>query len=158
MQITIISGGQTGVDRAALDVARLLNIPHQGWCPKGRLAEDGVIPASFNLKETASDQYDERTDLNVRDSDGTVIFSLGKTLKGGSLWTQRCAIQRNKPYIHITLPRSPGQEQVCMKRLREFIESYQLININFAGPRASQEAGVYTIVYNMLSRFFADLA
>jgi len=73
--LTFISGGQTGVDRAALEWAVANGIPHGGWCPKGRKAEDGTIPTQFQLKETANDDYSMRTRRNVHDSGGTVIFS-----------------------------------------------------------------------------------
>lgn len=76
----IISGGQTGADRAALDFAIAHDIPHGGWCPSGRLAEDGRIPSRYQLRETPSPDYAQRTEWNVRDSDGTVIFSSEDTL------------------------------------------------------------------------------
>ena len=79
----LVSGGQTGVDRVALDFARSQNLPHGGWCPFGRRAEDGTIPASFVLRETPSDDPAQRTEWNVRDSDGTVILSAGSVLTGG---------------------------------------------------------------------------
>jgi hypothetical protein len=78
----IITGGQTGADRAALDVAILLNIPHGGWVPKGRLAEDGPIHTKYQLKEMPTDSHEERTEQNVIDSDGTLIISHGE-LTGG---------------------------------------------------------------------------
>lgn len=74
-ELKIVSGGQTGVDRAALDVALELGLPCGGWCPKGRKAEDGVIHSRYPLKETPSEEYNERTTWNVRDSDGTLIVS-----------------------------------------------------------------------------------
>lgn len=97
----IISGGQTGADRAALDWAIKHNIPHSGWCPKGRLAEDGVIEPKYILKETSSSVYEERTELNVRDSDATVIFTIAPRLIKGSLWTLSCAKKYKKPWIHL---------------------------------------------------------
>ena len=80
----IVSGGQTGADRAGLDWAIRARIPHGGWCPKGRRAEDGLIPAQYQLIETPNRDYSQRTAWNVRDSDGTVIFSFGPSLSGGS--------------------------------------------------------------------------
>ncbi len=80
----IISGGQTGADRAALDFAIARGIPHGGWCPRGRLAEDGTIPALYQLSETPGPDHAQRTEWNVRDSDGTVIFSIAPALTGGS--------------------------------------------------------------------------
>ena len=84
----IVSGGQTGVDRAALDVAIAIGIEHGGWCPAGRLAEDGVVPPQYDLRETDSNEYPVRTELNVADSDATLILYEGK-LKGGTLLTQK---------------------------------------------------------------------
>ena len=75
---TIVSGGQTGVDRAALDVAIMLGFAHGGWCPAGRLAEDGPIDAHYALRETASAAYDVRTERNVVDSDGTLVLASGE--------------------------------------------------------------------------------
>jgi predicted Rossmann-fold nucleotide-binding protein len=76
-QITIISGGQTGADRAALDFAIEHGIPHGGWCPRGRIAEDGPIPLCYSLRETPSRRYAQRTEWNVRDSHATVVFTIG---------------------------------------------------------------------------------
>jgi hypothetical protein len=80
----LLSGAQTGADRAALDWAIFHDIPHGGWCPKGRKAEDGVIPPQYQLTETPSASYLQRTEWNVRDSDGTVIFTMAAKLGGGS--------------------------------------------------------------------------
>src|SRR5438105_4205172 len=82
----LISGGQTGVDRAALDWAIDHGLEHSGWCPKGRKAEDGVIPAHYDLQETASGRYEPRTRANVMEADGTLILNLGE-LNGGTLLT-----------------------------------------------------------------------
>ena len=90
MNVKIISGGQTGVDRAALDVAVELEIPHGGWCPKGRLAEDGRIPDSYKLRETTSREYAVRTEQNVLDSDGTLIL-YRESISGGTELTLRLA-------------------------------------------------------------------
>ena len=86
----IVSGGQTGADRAALDFAIKQKIPHGGWVPKGGLAEDGPLPKKYKLTEMPTDSYQERTEQNVIDSDGTVIISHGK-LTGGSAYTQKMA-------------------------------------------------------------------
>ena len=99
---SIVSGGQTGADRAALDWALEHGVACGGWCPKGRKAEDGVIHAKYPLKESSSSSYLQRTEWNVRDSDGTVIFSLAPKLTGGSLKTKEFARKRNKPWIHIS--------------------------------------------------------
>src|SRR5437764_6276902 len=98
----IISGGQTGADRAALDFAIAKKILHGGWCPRGRVAEDGTIPCRYHLTETPSADSAQRTEWNVRDSDGTVIFSLAPKLSGGSKKTFECAQQYQKPCLHLS--------------------------------------------------------
>src|SRR4051812_1170847 len=97
----IISGGQTGADRAALDFAIARGLAHGGWCPKGRIAEDGIIPHRYGLVETPEADPAQRTEWNVRDADGTVLFSIGETLRGGSEKTERFAIQYHKPWLHL---------------------------------------------------------
>src|SRR6187200_1547206 len=98
----IISGGQTGADRAALDFAIEHDIPHGGWCPRGRLAEDGKIEAGYELKETPDVYYPQRTEWNVRDSDGTVIFTIARRLTGGSALTRELAVEYRKPCLHLS--------------------------------------------------------
>ena len=98
----IISGGQTGADRAALDFAIEHGLPHGGWCPKGRRAEDATIPSQYQLKETPSKNYSHRTEWNVRDSDGTVIFTIKATLTGGSRKTAEFAENHCKPCLHLS--------------------------------------------------------
>jgi hypothetical protein len=94
----IISGGQTGVDRAALDVAIELELPCGGWCPRGRLAEDGTVPDRYPLQETRSAEYAERTERNVIDSDGTLIIAT-RPLTGGTALTVELAHRRDKPLL-----------------------------------------------------------
>src|SRR6266498_3663785 len=91
--VRIVSGGQTGADRAALDWALAHGVPHGGWCPRGRKAEDGTIARLYLLTETPADSYAPRTEWNVRDSDGTAILSLSQTLTGGSRKTAELARQ-----------------------------------------------------------------
>ncbi len=98
----IISGGQTGADRAALDVAIKLNIPHGGWVPRGRLAEDGPIPDKYQLQEMPTESYPSRTEQNVIDSDGTLIIARGK-LSGGSDYTREMALKHKKQLLGIDL-------------------------------------------------------
>ena len=93
----IISGGQTGADRAALDWAIFHDVLHGGWCPKGRKAEDGPVAGHYALKETPSASYPQRTQWNVRDSDGTVIFTMATKLTGGSKLTADAAKKFGKP-------------------------------------------------------------
>ena len=93
----IIHGSQTGADYAAFDFATLHEIPHGGWCPKGRLCEDGTINPRYQLKETSTKSYSQRTEKNVRDSDGTVIFIISPNITGGSKKTAELAAKHHKP-------------------------------------------------------------
>jgi hypothetical protein len=103
--LKIVSGGQTGADRAGLDWAIKNGIEHGGWCPKGRRAEDGPLHSRYVLKETPSSDYLQRTEWNVRDSDGTVLFSLAERLSGGSLKTLEFTMKHRKPLlVHGELP------------------------------------------------------
>jgi hypothetical protein len=129
----IISGGRTGADRAALDFALAHGIPHGGWCPKGRRAEDGVIPDRYELRETPSREYRERTEWNVRDSDATVIFSVGRELTGGSKLTAECAAKHGKPSLHL----AKAAQGDPAGRLREFLSAHAVKVLNVAGSRAS---------------------
>jgi hypothetical protein len=107
-ELEIVSGCQSGVDRAALDAALEAGVPCGGWCPKGRAAEDGPIDARYPLHETPSSEVQQRTEWNVRDSDGTLILSRGTELTGGTLLTQRLAQQRGKPCLAIDLNARPS--------------------------------------------------
>jgi hypothetical protein len=148
-RLKIISGGQTGVDRAALEWALANGVPHGGWCPKGRKAEDGVIPRRFRLKETGSGSYAVRTRWNVRDSNGTVIFSLRRQLAGGSRLTAATARKLGKPLLHLTAADGAAE---CARRLDAFIRDRGIAVLNVAGPRASEEAGASEWARAMLSR------
>ena len=118
----IISGGQTGVDRAALDVAIALKIPHGGWCPKNRKAEDGAIPLHYHLQETPSTDYAERTRRNVHDADGTLIM-IQNPPTGGTLLTINTAKELNKDYLTASgqgkrdLPDPDGLDQLQRAQL-----------------------------------------
>jgi hypothetical protein len=145
----IVSGGQTGVDRAALEWALANRIPHGGWCPKGRRAEDGIIPRQFQLEETGSPSYSVRTRRNVRDSDGTVIFSTTAGLKGGSARTAEFARKLGKPLLHLVA--SSGV--ICAgSRLKTFLKQHHIQVLNVAGPRASEEPSTAKFVQAVLSR------
>ncbi|MCX7722069.1 MAG: putative molybdenum carrier protein [Verrucomicrobiae bacterium] len=143
----IVSGGQTGADRAALDFAIAHGIAHGGWCPRGRLAEDGVIGPQYNLTETPLAETAQRTELNVRDSDATVIFSIGRVLTGGSKFTAECAARYNKPCLHVS--KALDGEKAATK-LREFLERHPIKCLNVAGPRASNEPEVGSFVQAVL--------
>ena len=109
----IVSGGQTGADRAALDWALQRGVAHGGWCPKGRLASDGPLPERYLLRETDSAGYRQRTKLNVRDSDATLIFNTG-VLDGGTLQTVRFAQTLGKPHFVVQID-EPAQESVAQR-------------------------------------------
>jgi len=100
--LKIVSGGQTGADQAALDWAMKRGVPHGGWCPKGRRAEDGPIGGRYQLKETPSSNYLQRTEWNARDSDGTVVFSVAEVLTGGSKKTVDLARKHGRPVLHLS--------------------------------------------------------
>lgn len=145
----IISGGQTGVDRAALEWSIAKDIPHGGWCPKGRKAEDGAIPSQFHLRETASDNYAIRTRRNVRDSGGTVIFSASEILYGGTLETVEFAKEIGKPLLHLI---SSMDVESAASQLATFVRDNAIVVLNVAGPRASEESGNADFVNLVLSR------
>jgi len=146
-EITIISGGQTGADRAALDWALDNGIKHGGWCPKGRLAEDGVIDERYQLKESASKAYPQRTEWNVRDSDGTVIFTISERLSGGSKKTMELTRQHQKPCMHVW---RCGPVAELAQRLRVFMEENNISVLNVAGSRGSKEPEVGQFVQEVL--------
>jgi len=100
--LKIVSGGQTGADRAALDWAIGRGLEHGGWCPRGRRAEDGAVPLQYRLTETPTERWEQRTEWNVRDSDATLIITVSETLTGGSLRTLELARTLGKPYLHLS--------------------------------------------------------
>ena len=141
----IISGGQTGVDRAALDVAIALGFEYGGFCPRGRLAEDGVIPDKYNLRELKSSKYLKRTHKNVKMSDGSLILHSGIVF-GGTLKTiEYCQIQ-NKPFITINLLDNLNQIQV---NFNHWMIENNITILNVAGPRESEET-VYNKTFSLL--------
>ncbi len=149
--LKIVSGGQTGADRAALDWAIAHQIPHRGWCPKGRKAEDGIIASCYNLTETPSSEYSERTQWNVRDSDGTVVFSICEDFFAGTLLTAESAKKYEKPYIHICEKLVNAD---TVERFQLFILEFGIVNLNVAGARASDEPEVYQFVQQILNLTF----
>jgi hypothetical protein len=143
----IISGGQTGADRAALDVAINLEIPHGGWVPKGRLAEDGQIPERYHLQEITTPSYEQRTERNVVDSDGTLILSHGP-LAGGSAYTQAMAIKHKKPWLHIDLIQT---DAFCASlEIESWISENRIEVLNIAGPRESKDQNIYQATKDIL--------
>lgn len=180
----IISGGQTGVDRAALDVAIFLKIPHGGWCPRGRRSEDGQIPMTYQLTETSSPQYTQRTRKNVLDSDGTLILyrhSLGR----GTGLTVSLAKRLHRPFLMVDLGKSKGRQcasdaqkqavfEQCEDELQDvtaattwqvrtvlqihrWIVQEQIEILNVAGPRESSAPGIAEEVHSLLLSVLAEV-
>jgi hypothetical protein len=135
----IISGGQTGADRAALDVAIELGIAHGGWIPKGRKTESGRLPSRYQLKEMPTDSYPKRTEQNVLDSDGTLIISHGE-LTGGSEYTRQMAEKHGKPWMHIDANKTSVEAAVQV--IRAWISGSGIKILNVAGPRASEDSKI----------------
>ncbi|MDH3714509.1 MAG: putative molybdenum carrier protein [Gammaproteobacteria bacterium] len=138
----LISGAQTGVDRAALDVALSLGIRCGGWVPCGRLAEDGVIPEKYpGLRECDSRDYAVRTRLNVIDADATLVLSRG-ALSGGTALTVELAQSLGKPFLHLDLDTMAFPE--ARDRLREWLSVNAPSVLNVAGPRASEDPSIHS--------------
>ena len=151
----LVSGGQTGVDRAALDVALELGVPCGGWCPQGRGAEDGTIPEHYPLTETPSSDYSQRTRWNVRDSDGTLILASGEPTGGTLLTLDECR-EAGKPCLVIDLAHG-GSLAEAVRAARDWIETNLPGGVlNVAGPRASELSAVYgpaqAFLRNLLGR------
>ena len=146
----IISGGQTGVDRAALDAAIELGITCGGWCPNGRASEDGPVPDHYPLIETPSADPAQRTEWNVRDSDATLIIALGK-LTGGTALTQRLARSLEKPCLVID-----PVEATSTATVRAWLNEHAVKILNVAGPRASTDPQVYELALGLLRKVLTD--
>lgn len=151
----IISGGQTGVDRAALDFAIENGIATGGFIPNGRIAEDGRVPDKYpGLKETASSDPSERTGLNILHSDATLIISRGAPI-GGSKLTEQFALEHQKPVLHVDLSDSRINDPVAAARA--WLERIDCRTLNIAGPRASECEHIYEDARTFLEKcFFSD--
>ncbi len=144
----IVSGGQTGVDRAALDFALELGIPCGGWCPKGRIAEDGPIDPIYPLIETISPGYFERTEKNVEDSDGTLVLNQGP-LSGGTALTVEYLEKHRKPYRVVDLGNGTNPREVVL-----WLWAQRIQILNVAGPRESKCPGIYQNAKSFLVQLF----
>ncbi len=133
----VISGGQTGVDRAALDIALERGVPAGGGCPKGRKAEDGPLAPRYPLKETPSEEYRQRTEWNVRDSDGTLVLTRGAPTEG-TAYTIEVAKKSGKPCLVLDLTEGPNESAV-----KAWAHEHAVRVLNVAGPRESKFPGIY---------------
>ena len=146
----VISGGQTGVDRAALDAAIKLNIPHGGWCPKGRTAIDGIVPKKYKLQETDSSLYPPRTRKNVEDADGTLVYADGEYSRGTEL-TIKIAKGWGRPLLvidnFVSTPIKTAQDWVTINKIKI---------LNVAGPSdRGRHEGIYGKSYQFLLELFS---
>ena len=151
LPLQIISGGQTGVDRAALDFALLHKIKCGGFCPRGRLAEDGIIASKYPLQESPTGFYQERTRLNITYSDATLILISENLFGKGSLYTRNTCRQLKKEYLVIDLTLNSGEN---IKICREWLSSHQIRILNIAGNRESTTPGIYRLAASFLSDLF----
>ncbi|MCB9230742.1 MAG: putative molybdenum carrier protein [Bacteroidia bacterium] len=142
----IISGGQTGVDRAALDWALEKDVACGGWCPKGRIAEDGIIPEKYPLQETQTDQVEERTLKNLSSSDGTLVITLDQPT-GGTAFTLESAYEMGKPFFLYYLGHPPRAGEI-----QKWIEQHQIRTLNIAGPRESEVPEIYMATLLLLDK------
>jgi hypothetical protein len=147
--LKIVSGGQTGVDRAALDAALERGLPCGGWCPRGRRAEDGRIDPRYPLVETPSPAYAERTERNIRDSEGTLVLAFGRPTGGTALTIARARVL-GRPLLVLDLAADVDPEAVV-----DWLRSHAVRTLNVAGPRESQSPGVYARARELLSRTLA---
>jgi hypothetical protein len=145
----VVSGGQTGVDRAALDVALELGLPCGGWCPKGRRAEDGALDPRYPLIETPLEDYWQRTEWNVRDSDGTLVLTRG-TPTEGTAFTVEIAKKLGKPCLVLDLTEAPKESAVTA-----WAAEHNVRALNVAGPRESKCPGIYSQAAQFLKTVFS---
>ncbi|HBO6328911.1 putative molybdenum carrier protein [Pseudomonas aeruginosa] len=147
----ILSGGQTGVDRAALDFAIARQIPHGGWCPAGRRAADGVLDAHYQLMETESSGYRQRTKRNVLDADATLILYRGR-LEGGSQLTRDLAMRQGKPLLLCDV-HAPTEE--LLVAWQDWLLSHTIAILNIAGPSEARNPGIYLQARALLALFWS---
>ena len=143
----IVSGGQAGADRAALDFAIRHNIPHGGWVPKYRAAEDGKIPDFYQLQEMPTHSYSRRTEQNVIDSDGTVIICHGR-LRGGSAFAAKMAKKHGRSWLHLDMAKLAVDK--AGRRLQKWVDDNGVGVLNVAGPRQSGDPAIYDVTMKVL--------
>jgi hypothetical protein len=142
----LVTGGQTGVDRALLDWTLEHGIRHRGWCPRGRLAEDGPLPQEYRLRQTSTAEYSERTRLNVRDSDATLILNEGP-MEGGTWLTLEFAESLQRPVQVLQLD-DPTID--APRAILDWLQQGHFASVNVAGPRESSRPGIYQRVFQLL--------
>jgi hypothetical protein len=152
--VKIISGGQTGVDRAALDVALKHGIECGGWCPAGRLDEFGRIPDRYPVKELEHGSFADRTLQNVKDSDGTAIISFGQ-LRGGTEYTVQCCFAQKRPYQLIDAAKVSSE--AAARLIVNFVNEHKIDILNVAGPRESEWQEGYNLAFGTLEFFVRNL-
>ena len=145
----IVSGGQTGVDRGALEAALAEGFPCGGWCPQGRAAEDGEIPARYPVSELTGAGYAERTLQNVIDSDGTAILYTC-ALEGGTRRTAEHCIERSKP--HVVIDAGATFPHDAARAIADFVARHGVRVLNVAGPRASKWPGAHGYAFEAVQR------
>lgn len=151
MKIKIISGGQTGVDRAALDAAMTVGLPYGGIIPKGRLAEDGKVPEKYMLTEADNPTYEYRTEQNIIHSDATLILGY-LPMTGGTHLTNEFCHKHSKPHLFVDLNQLHPEQKIL-----EWIKTIKPKVLNIAGPRESKYPGIYKITKNVLEKTFSHL-
>jgi hypothetical protein len=154
----VISGGQTGVDQAALRAARDSGLEIGGWCPPGRVCEDGVIPAEFPLRETEQERSPEaldvprsqRTEWNVRDSDGTLVIQSANAWRdAGTEWAWKCAARYGKPLLNCDV-----DDPDAANKIREWLTAFAIETLSVGGPSESTAPGIGGKAYALLVRLF----
>ena len=155
----VISGGQTGVDQAALRAASDSRLDIGGWCPPGRVCETGVIPSEFPLKETPNDRSPDAPDVprsqrgewNVRDSDGTVAIVTGERRDAGTEWTMKCAKRDQRPLLVCDVDDPDAKEKI-----RRWLVANAIGTLNVAGPRETASPGIGGKAYRLLKQVFDE--
>jgi len=153
--VKIISGGQTGVDRAALDAALKYGIECGGWCPAGRLDELGRIPDRYPVKELEEGSFDERSLRNVKESDGTVIIYFDQ-LRGGTEYTVECCRELQRPSTLIDAAKISAEDAATL--VVDFVRENKIDILNVAGPRQSEWPEGYEYAFHLLDIFLTGVA
>jgi Circularly permutated YpsA SLOG family len=148
--LKVISGGQTGVDRAALDVSLKHGIDCGGWCPAGRLDEFGRIPDRYPVRELQAGGFAERTMQNVKDSDGTVVI-YRRQIGGGTKQTVRFCVDLKRP--HKLIDASKIRAEDAANLITDFVRAKEIKILNVAGPRQSEWPEGYEYAFRVLERF-----